>query len=269
MKKIIIYLVLLFFSSILKAQEIKSYNLQVTFNQTVHILFPAPIKYVDLGSLDLIAQKVEASENVLKIKAAIENFAETNMTVICSDGTFYSFKVTYTKTLTKLNITITNEIFTTNLGNVSTRQVEMIMKSIYQQNRFDIKYLGSKLFSVQMLVKSIYVHEDLYFIHIYIKNTSNIALNIDFVRFRVSDKKLVKRTAMQEIYIEPITTFNEQTRVNAHSSIRMVYVLPKFTIINDKILVIEMYEKDGARNQFIQIENQDFENAKTIENLKL
>ena len=269
MKKLIIYLILVFTCSILKAQEIKSYNLQVTFNQTVHILFPSSIKYVDLGSIDLIAEKVENSENVLKIKASVEDFTETNMTVICSDGTFYSFKVTYAKALTKLNITIANEIYTTNFGDVSTRQVEAIMQAIYKENRNNIKYLGSKLFSIQTLVKSIYVHEGLFFIHIYIKNTSNVGLDIDFINFKIIDKKLVKRTAMQEIYLDPLASYSEVKRVPAHSSVRVVYVFSKFTMADEKQFLIELYEKDGARNQTIRIENQDLENAKTVENLKL
>lgn len=269
MKKLIIYLILVFTCSILKAQEIKSYNLQVTFNQTVHILFPSSIKYVDLGSIDLIAEKVENSENVLKIKASVEDFTETNMTVICSDGTFYSFKVTYAKALTKLNITIANEIYTTNFGDVSTRQVEAIMQAIYKENRNNIKYLGCKLFSIQTLVKSIYIHEGLFFIHIYIKNTSNIPFDIDILRFKITDKKLVKRTAIQETYIKPLKSFNEQTRIGAHSSSRIIYVLPKFTLADEKLLQIELYEKEGARNQIVRIENQDLENAKTIEKLKL
>ena len=56
-------------------QMVVPYAVQVTFNKTVHILFPAAIRYVDLGSSDIIAGKADGAENVLRIKAAIENFS--------------------------------------------------------------------------------------------------------------------------------------------------------------------------------------------------
>ena len=68
------------------------YGLDVTFDKTVHLIFPAPIRYVDLGSNNLIAGKAEDAENVLRVKAAVKDFeTETNMSVICEDGSFYAF----------------------------------------------------------------------------------------------------------------------------------------------------------------------------------
>ena len=268
--KILLFTILLFSAIALHAQgTVKSYSIQVSFIKTIHIIFPGAIKYVDLGSDDIIAAKAPGAENVLRVKAARENFSEqTNMTVICEDGTFYSFDVIYSKEPTKLNIILSEDIYS-KYGEVSQRQVDAITEAIYKENRNNIKYLGCKLFSIQTLVKSIYIHEGLFFIHIYIKNTSNVGLDIDFIRFKITDKKLVKRTAMQEIYLEPLASYSEVKRVPAHSSVRMVYVFSKFMLADEKLLQIELYEKEGARNQIIRIENQDIECAKTIEKLKV
>lgn len=68
------------------------YGLEVTFEKTVHLIFPSAIRYVDLGSNNLIAGKAEDAENVLRVKAAVRNFeTETNLSVICEDGSFYSY----------------------------------------------------------------------------------------------------------------------------------------------------------------------------------
>lgn len=267
--KILLFTILLFSTFVLQAQ-VKSYDIQVTFSKTVHIIFPSAIKYVDLGSGDIIAAKAPGAENVLRVKAAVEHFTDsTNISVICDDGTFYSFYVSYSDKLEKLTISILDEIYASQNGDVSIRQVEAIMQAIYKENRNNIKYLGCKLFSIQTLVKSIYVHEGLFLIHVLIKNSSNIPFDIDFVRFKITDKKLMKRTAMQEIYLEPLASYSEVKRVLARSSVRVVYVFSKFTMADEKQFTIELYEKEGARNQVICIENQDFENAKTIEKLKL
>lgn len=255
----------------LRAQNtIESYSIQVTLDKTVHIFFPAGITYVDLGSSDVIAAKAPGADNVLRVKAARKNFSgTTNLSVITEDGIFRSFEIRYSSEPEQLNIILTKSIYSKEYGEVSTKQVENILQSIYKENRNEIKYLGSKVFSIQFLMRSIYVHEGLFFIHLKIRNTSNIPFDIDFIRFKIADKKLTKRTAIQEIYIEPLAAYNEVQSIAARSSSRVVYVLPKFTLEDTKNFVIELYEKKGARNQSIKIENQDFENAKTIEKLKL
>ena len=68
------------------------YGLDVTFDKTVHLIFPSAVRNVDLGSQNIIAGKAEDAENVLRVKASIKDFeTETNMSVICEDGSFYAF----------------------------------------------------------------------------------------------------------------------------------------------------------------------------------
>ena len=53
------------------------------------------------------------------------------------------------------------------------------------------------------------------------------------------------------------------------STVRTVYALPKFTIPDDKLLVVELYEKNGGRHQTIRVENADIVNAEVIDELKI
>ncbi len=62
------------------------HGLEVTYDKTVHVIFPAEVRYVDLGSPDLIAGKAEGAENVIRVKATVRN--ETNMSVITEDREF-------------------------------------------------------------------------------------------------------------------------------------------------------------------------------------
>ena len=71
---------------------IPPYGLEVTYDKTTHIIFPAAVRYVDLGSPNLIAGKADGSENVIRVKATVKNFRdETNMSVITESGSFYTF----------------------------------------------------------------------------------------------------------------------------------------------------------------------------------
>ena len=63
------------------------------------------MKYVDLGSYDIIADKATGAENVVRIKSAVKGFeGETNFSVITADGCFYSFNVVYKNEPAQLSI---------------------------------------------------------------------------------------------------------------------------------------------------------------------
>ena len=92
---------------------------------------------------------------------------------------------------------------------------------------------------------------------------------MDFVTFKIVDKKIMKRTAMQEQVIYPLRAFNYVTRVDGKKNERTVFALPKFTIPDDKKLIVEMYEKQGGRHQSFDVENEDLVRAETVNELKV
>ena len=56
-------------------QQIEPRKIEAGFTKTVHILFPSPVTYIDIGSMDIIAGKADGAENVVRVKAAVRNFA--------------------------------------------------------------------------------------------------------------------------------------------------------------------------------------------------
>ena len=264
---------------------IPPHGLEVTYDKTVHILFPASVKYVDLGSEDLIAGKADGAENVIRVKAAVKNFKkETNMSVITEDGSFYTFNVKYAKEPLMLNIEMADfihdgeavnrpnnaqEIYLKELGSESPMLVRLIMKSIYKQNKREVKHIGCKRFGIQHLLKGIYTHNGLLYFHTEIKNQSNVPFDVDYVTWKIVDKKVAKRTAVQEQVILPLRAQNYATCVPGKKSERTVFTMAKFTIPDDKCLVVELNEKNGGRHQSFVIENEDLVRANTINELQV
>lgn len=264
---------------------IPPHALEVAFNKTTHVIFPSEIVYVDLGDENLVAGLADGAKNVLRVKSAVKSFkTETNLTVITDDGCFFTFNVKFAKEPLLLNIEMTDfihdgeavnrpnnaqEIFLERLGQESPMLVKLIMKSIYKQNRREIKHIGSKRFGVQFILKSIYTNNGLLYFHTELKNTSNIAFDIDYISFKIVDKKVVKRTAMQEQVLEPLRAQNYVTVVSGKKSERTVFALEKFTIPDDKQLVIEVAEKEGGRNQSFVVENGDIVRANVIDELSI
>ena len=266
-------------------QMVTPHGVQVTFAKTVHIIFPSAVRYVDLGSNWIIAGKADGAENVIRVKATTEGFpGETNFSVICEDGSFYSFNARYAHEPEMLNIEMKDflengdttdfshtrmNLHFRELGNESPLLVKLIMQSIYKEDRREIRHLGCKRFGVQFLLKSVHSHNGLFYFHTETRNRSNVAFRTDFIRFKVVDKKVPKRTAIQERVIDPVRSYNEVLVTEGKSDVRTVYAVPQFTIPDDKLLVIELFEKDGGRHQTIRVENADLVAAKQINELKI
>lgn len=264
---------------------IPPYALEVTFSKTVHIIFPSAIRYVDLGSADLLAAKADGAENVLRVKAALRDFSrESNLAVITEDGAYYTFNVKYADEPVKLSVEMTDfihdgeavnrpnnamEIYMRELGSESPLLVKLIMKSIYKNDNREIKHIGSKRFGIQYTLKGIYTHNGLLYFHMQLKNSSNVPFDVDYITFKIVDKKVAKRTAIQEQVIVPLRAHNNLTLIGGKRTERVVFTLPKFTIPDDKHLIIELNEKEGGRHQSFTVENADLVRAKVINELKL
>lgn len=206
-------------------QMVTPHGVQVTFAKTVHIIFPSAVRYVDLGSNWIIAGKADGAENVIRVKATTEGFpGETNFSVICEDGSFYSFNARYAHEPEMLNIEMKDFLENGNttdfshtrmnlhfreLAGESPLLVKLIMQSIYKEDRREIRHLGCKRFGVQFLLKSVHSHNGLFYFHTETRNRSNVAFRTDFIRFKVVDKKVPKRTAIQERVIDPVRSYNE------------------------------------------------------------
>ena len=264
---------------------IPPYALEVTFYKTVHIIFPSAIKYVDLGSADIIAGKADGSENVLRVKAALRDFSrETNLAVITEDGSYYTFNVKYADEPTKLNIEMkdflhdgeavnrpnnSQEVYLKELGSESPLLVRLIMKSIHKDDKRLVKHIGCKRFGIQYILKGIYPHNGLLYFHTELKNSSNVPFTVDFVSFKVVDRKVAKRTAIQEQVIVPLRAYNYVTEVGGKSRERTVFTLPKFTLPDDKQLVVEINEQNGGRHQQFTVTNAELVRARVINELKV
>ena len=264
---------------------IPPYALEVTFNKTVHLIFPSAIRYVDLGSADLLAAKADGTENVLRVKAALRDFSrESNLSVITEDGAYYTFNVKYADEPVKLSIEMTDflhdgeavnrpnnalAIYMRELGQESPLLVKLIMQSIYKNNDREIKHIGSKRFGIQHTLKGIYTHNGLLYFHLQLKNSSNVPFNVDYITFKIVDRKIAKRTAIQEQVIWPLRAYNNLTVIGGRRTGRTVFALEKFTIPDDKMLVVELNEQNGGRHQRFEVDNADLVRAKVINELKV
>lgn len=296
MKRDLIYLTLL--AALFAAAKVMAQNdettsqqgltprtIEVGFTKTVHILFPAPVTYIDIGSMAIIAGKADGAENVVRVKAAVRNFAEeTNLTVITEDGGFYTFDARYAENPSTSTIEIAaaetpaaqpasaseparadeGRVLLREVGRERPATVKRVLSDIYRQNRADVKGIHTRKYGVEVEVRGIYVHNDVIYLHVQIANNTNISFEVDYRRFVVADRKAAKRTAQQQRIIEPLRVCNDPSIVRGHQRQRIVFALPKLTLEEEKILLLEIAEKDGARHQHLEISSKELLGAKAL-----
>jgi len=260
------------------------YGLDVTFDKTVHLIFPSAIRYVDLGSQNIIAGKAEDAENVLRVKASVKDFeTETNMSVICEDGSFYAFNVKYADEPEMLSIEMKDFLSTTEgrlpsnrsdiyfkeIGNESPVLVKLMMQTIYQNDRRCIKHIGVQQFGMKFLLRGLYAHNGLLYFHTRMENGTNMPYSVDFITFKVVDKKMAKRTAIQEQVLQPLRAYHQVMQVRGMGSEHTVFALEQFSLAEDKQLEVTLYERNGGRTLTFYVTAEDLQIAKKIDNLKL
>ena len=261
--------------------KIEPYRMEVTYDKTSHLIFPTAIRYVDLGSEYLIAGKAEDAENVLRVKASVRDFEpETNFSVITNDGRFYSFNVYYSsypeaisydlltmqKAVDKAN---GNDVLFEELGNNSPSLAGLLLETIYKNDKRIVKHIGAKSFGIQFILKGIHIHNGKYYFHTELRNKTNVPFQIDFINFKVVDKKVAKRTVVQERPMIPLRTYKPLDEIGGKLTEQNVFLLDQFTIADDKVMLIEIFEKNGGRHQTLQVENSDLIKARLINDMHL
>jgi conjugative transposon TraN protein len=255
-------------------------GLEVTYNKTTHILFPASIRYVDLGNDKIIAGIAGDAENVLRIKAAVEDFSEeTNLAVITNNGYYYTFNVRYAVEPDKLNVEMQDflhdgstvnrpnnsvEVRLKELNNESPQLIQVIMRAIQKNNFRIIRHIGARGFGVQFLLKGIYSYGGMLYFHTEIRNNSSVDYKIDYLSYKIVDKKTVKRTTTQELVLLPVRSLNQVTAVKGRTAELTVFAIPVFTIMENKVLQVDLHEANGGRHLTFNVENKDLVRAREI-----
>ncbi|WP_353101025.1 conjugative transposon protein TraN [Myroides odoratus] len=258
--------------------EVTPYEVELTQNKTTHILFPSSIEYVDLGSQEIIASKVEATSNVLRLKTIKEDISPTNFTVITNDGKYYSFNASYNEEPKLLSYDLTkfekqnskkqSEVLFKDLGSTNPSLADLFMKAIIKKNKKELN-IKSKNYSVEARLKSIYTQDGKLYFHLSINNKSNLPYTVDYVSFKIKDKRTTKRTTVQEVVLKPIRRYNDFQTINSQSKQDNVFMLDQFTLSDKQMLLIEVNEKSGVSSQVLKLTKANLLKVKNISDLKI
>ncbi|MBW7892353.1 MAG: conjugative transposon protein TraN [Chitinophagaceae bacterium] len=244
--------------NVIQAEEIKPYHIAVTYDKTSNLIFPFAIKSVDRGSAAILAQKARGVENILQIKAGWQHFKQTNLSVVTSDARFYSFIVDYADDPPLLNISFS--VDTTNKRQaaflsdtpIDESAIKTLSEKVKKQNPFLHK--SDQQQKMRLSLSGIYLDQQTMWFTLQLENRSLIAYQPDFARFFIRDRKRAKRTAIQEIELQPLYS-DAGSLIIGQSSGELLLAFPPFTIPKTKELIIQVTEKNGGRSLLLRVKS--------------
>lgn len=261
--------------------EIAPYEIEVTYDKTSHIIFPAGIRYIDLGSDNIVAGKAQDADNVLRVKAAVAGFDhETNFSVITEDGHFYGFNVCYSDAPQVLGYDMARDVKIAGrsssgdvrfeeLGSTPAMVTGLVMEALYEKNRKQLRHISTEGYGITFKLKGLYVNNGNYYFHTEIENATNAPFAVDFIKFSIVDRKVAKRTVIQERALTPLRSYRPLLPVAGNGKERNIFLLNAFTLGKGQVLEIEVVEKNGGRGQVLKVKHSDLVSVQPLEKLHL
>ncbi|MBS7230958.1 conjugative transposon protein TraN [Flavobacterium psychroterrae] len=236
-------------------------SIGISFSKTTSIIFPYSIKSIDKGSTEILVQKAKGAENILLLKAGVQNFRQTNLTVITADAKLYGFVINYDEECPVLNFmvdkaqSVDQEVLFSS-ENENQNKIELYSKLALSKTK-KVSGISKSSYGIKLEMNGIFIQQDIMYFRLVLQNKSRIGYDIDQLRFFICDQKKAVRTATQEIELEPIYSTLQVSKIPDASKLSVVVAVPKFTIPEKKILTIQLIEKDGGRHLELTIHNND------------
>lgn len=264
MRKILFMLIMLI-SFPLFAQE--SYEISDT--KLTHFLFPTKIEFYKV-SLEPHFVLIENEGENLFVQLMTLDIPEANLIIKTIDGEFYNLIIKPSKAPEKLAYILgnSNKSDGEQRGqnyNVTTKEnPEDISKKILSEKPYIRSRNTATKGKMYMYIKGTYVRDSYYFVRVEYQNKSNINYKIDKTNFYISEVVTSKDRSTDILSLSPIYMFNNSNEIVGKSSNEVIYVFDKFTIDENKNLIIETLEKGGDRVLHFAISEEILSNAKLI-----
>lgn len=238
---------------------------QLTVNENVTTVITAsePIRFVDISTDHVVGDQPINNTIRLKPKEGADVHEDGDIIAIVTVVTERyrsQYALIYTTRLTEAvtdkqiqpeeRIPFHNPSVT-----MSTEDMTQFARKIWNSPA-RIRNVATKQHRMTMRLNNIYSIGEYFFLDFSIENRTNIRFDIDEIRVKLCDKKQSKATNVQIIELTPAMILDESKRFS--KGYRNVIVLKKLTFPNDKILSIEISEKQiSGRNITLNIDYED------------
>lgn len=277
MKNSIIIIALVFISAFAKISAQTTQLLDTIYandTKNVVLFFPEPIRQGITGSDNFVFTYNREKEQYFGLLQAKPG-KESNLLVVNRNGSIFSYIVRYKAKLSKFNYfipmasSIGNEKPKVNDSTKAETSEKSIDNSTYYYQKFcsylldrnqHIGRITERYEGIVLSVENIvFDKEELYFV-IQIENKSTLDYDLNFLNLSIETRQKGKRKSLQRMNQEPIFKHNLPSKIAENEIVRFVYVMPKFSLSNDRRAILELNEKDGERNVELKISHRYINN---------
>lgn len=234
--------------------------LTVNENVTTVITASEPIRFVDISTEKVAGDQPINNTIRLKPKESAEDGEILGIVTIVTERYRTQYGLVYTscmqEAVTDKEVTLRErQAYHNPAVSMSTEDMFAYAHRIWASpaKYRDVCYRNHRM---SMRLNNIYCVGEYFFIDFSIENKTNIGFDIDEIRVKLQDKKITKATNAQTVELKPELILNRSTHFA--KGYRNVIVVKKMTFPNDKVLSIEISEKQiSGRTLKMSIDYED------------
>ena len=264
-KILIAFLLCIASASLLCTPETASGLELLTVNDQVTTVITAtePIRFVDISTGKVAGDQPLANTLRLKSKEGADVNADGDVlavVTVITERYRVQYGLIYT---TRMNEAVTEKTilqtevlpYNNPAVSMSTEEMARFARRVWDSPA-RYRNVGARKHHMNIRLNNIYSAGEYFFIDFSVQNRTNIRFDIDQIRVKVEDKRQTRAANCQSIEITPAMILeNSSTFLHGY---RNVIVLKKLTFPNDKVLTIEMSEKQiSGRTITLSIDYED------------
>ena len=248
-------------------------TLFISTSQVVHLRFASELKYVNLGSRDIVAKIVDGSKDFVAVKAREPFQTVTTMSCLESSGAMHTFLVAYREHPSRLDID-------TRIPAISEAELPFSFSSPIHADgapsassplEFDklvsmkpeLFHLATRAYDIDIRCENIFYKDDVLFLLISLHNGSAVSYELSTPRFAVESKRLGRRGLHYEKAILPKQSYGLGT-VPPGDTGKLVFTFDKLALLRRQVFRVYFYEKGGARNFILTCSQKDINRTKAL-----
>lgn len=244
-------------------------TLQVGMQRTVHIVCPMGVSHVSVGDYSLVeVQVVPEYPQVVRIKALQEFQISSSLSIYCQDS-LYVIDIVYKEDaslyhhLSEFMGSVLGKQGSLNLQNheISTCMQMLKEKPIHKPIRKE------KQNGITFSLLDVSVKQDILFVRLAIQNESNLCYYLDEMQCTVRDKYRKKMSNVQEFPIQPVSTLETRSCLQANEGAIIILAFKGFSLHEKRYLELIQYERNSTyngRNMTITLKNKDLIKAQKL-----
>jgi conjugative transposon TraN protein len=248
----------------LRAQDTQIKKVYVNKHVSTHFICSEPVQYVDV-STDNVVGDIPLS-NIVRVRPRDSTEEKMGILTIVAEQYLIQYMMIYGPPDRADKQILVQQSEGTGLMVPALELTNAEMKSFAVQalQTTAKKPIGRKrAFGMEIILNQIYTVGDYYLLDLSLRNSTNIPYDIDQLRFRVEDKKILKATNVQSVELEPEFQYYEHTHFR--NKYRNVFVFRKFTFPGQKVFTIELAEEQiSGRNLKLEIAYKDVLDADVL-----